>query len=288
MIVLFALAILSLSFQNVAFKLFNMNYMKNTASYFIFNAVYFTMICVIYAVIGINFINFMPAVVLLGTLFACSFISAMYLYMKAMENGPLGLSFLFFSSGMLLPILFGIIFFREPAPFHKFIGLILLFAAFYISTIGAGSNKMNKKWVVYILLAAVSNGIIGIAIRLVRTVVPEDAFVDFLFLGFGQAAVLSFIIGVFVIMRYKPTMTHLYAAPFILIAVLAAVTTAGGNYAMVTLSLYVSALVQFPIVNGSLVISSIIASRVLFKEKVTKQHILTIAVGLAAILLLSL
>ena len=288
MILLFITAILLFTFQNISFKQFNLDYMKNTASYFIFNAIYFTMICIIYVVIGINTSFFEFSVIALGSLFAVSFIAAMYFYMKAMENGPLGLSFLFFSAGMLVPILFGIIFYSEPAPFHRLIGLILLFVAFFISVKGKGGSKMNKKWIIYILLGSLSNGVIGIAIKLCRIVISEYALTEFLFLGFGQAAIISLIIGVFLIGKYKAKISHFCAIPFMIIVILAAVTTAGGNYIMVLLSLNVSALVQFPVINGSLVITSIITSRMVYQEQVTKQHLLAIIIGLVAIVMLSL
>ena len=285
--ILFILVILFFTFQNISFKQFNMNYMKNTASYFIFNAIYFTLICVIYVIIGVNTSFFEPSVIALGSLFAVSFIAAMYFYMKAMENGPLGLSFLFFSAGMLVPILFGIIFYNEPAPFHRLIGLILLFIAFSISVWGKSGSKMNKKWVTYILLGSLSNGVIGVAIKLCRIVISEEALTEFLFLGFGQAATISLIIGIIIIGKYKAKLSHFRGIPFLAVAIMAAVTTAGGNYIMVLLSLSVSALVQFPVINGSLVITSIITSRMVYKEQVTKQHLLAILIGLAAIIMLS-
>ena len=262
--------------------------MKNPASYFIFNAIYFTMICAIYALLGVNASNFELAIAALGLLFAVSFISAMYFYMKAMENGPLGLSFLFFSSGILVPILFGIIVYNEPAPLHNFVGLALLFVAFFISTLGKGGGKMSKKWVTYILLGALFNGSIGIAIKLCRTVVSEDALTEFLFLGFGQAAIISLVIGLFLIGKYKMPISHFRSVPFAVIAISAAIVTAGGNYLMVLLSLIVSALVQFPVISGSLVITSIITSRVVYKEEITTQHLQVIFIGLIAIVMLSI
>ena len=287
MILLFIAAILFFTFQNISFKQFSSGYLKNSASYFIFNAIYFTMICGIYVAVGVSPSHFEPAVIALGLLFAISFISAIYFYMKALEHGPLGLSFLFFSAGILLPILFGIIVYNEPAPFHKFVGLALLFVAFFISTMGKG-GKLTKKWVVCILLSSLSNGIIGIAVKSSSTVVPENASRDFLFLGFGQAAVISLIIGVFLICKYKMRVSHFKGVPFAAMTLATAITTAGGNYIMVLLSQSVPALIQFPVVNGSLVITSIIVSRMVYKEQVTKQHLLAIFFGLVAIVMLSI
>ena len=288
MLLLFIVAIVCFTFQNIFFKQFSLVYMKNNASYFVFNAIYFSFVCIFYTVLGISISNFEFSIVALGLVFAVFFISGIFLYMKALENGPLGLSFLFFAAGILAPILFGIIYYDEPAPLHNFIGLGLLFISFFVSTLGKGGSKVNKKWIIYILLSSLSNGIVGIAVKLSSTIVPENASRDFLFLGFGQAAVISFIIGILLIYRHKSKISHFYALPFAFVAIATAVTTTGGNYVMVLLSLSVPALVQFPIINGSLVITSIIASRVVYKEQVMKQHLLAILIGLIAIILLSI
>ena len=287
MILLFIAAILFFVLQNISFKQFNLVYMKNKSSYFIFNAIYFTLICVIFGFLGVDPSRFTYAIAWLGMLFSISFITAVFSYMKAMENGPLSLSFLFFSAGMLVPIVFGILFFNEPAPIHKFAGLALLFAAFFVSTLGSGGKKMNPKWVVYILIASLSNGVIGVSLKLCN-VVSEDASKEFLFFGFGQAAIISLLIGLFLMNKHKEQLSHFRALPFCIIAATAAVTTAGGNYIMLLLSSMVSALVQFPVVNGSLIITSILTSRVVFKEEVTKQQLLAILIGLVSIVLLSL
>ena len=290
MIILLFVAIIScFTMQNICFKQFSFRYMKNATSYFMFNAIYFTIICAIYVFAGVDVSLFDPAMVSLGLLFATSFVLAMFFYMKAMEHGPLGLSFLFFSGGLLMPIAFGVIFYNEPAPLHKFAGLIILAIAFYISTRGGEEkNKVNKKWIVYILLSSLGNGIIGIAIKLCRIVISEEALIEFLFLGFGQAAIISLVVGCILMYRFKTSISHFRALPFVIVALGAAISTAGGNFATVSLSLRISALVQFPIVSGFLVITAILSSRIIYKEQITRRHMMTIVTGLIGIILLSL
>ncbi|MCL2421319.1 MAG: hypothetical protein FWD03_05615 [Defluviitaleaceae bacterium] len=266
--------------------------MTNTASYFMFSSLYFALVAAVFVILGVSISQFSLPLIALGTMFAVSFICAMFFYMKALEIGPMGLSFLFFSAGMLVPILFGIVAFSEPAPLHNIAGLGLLFVAFFISTRSSGtsnaSGKLSRKWLVYILLSLFTNGVIGIAIRLFQTVAPPEAVNDFLFLAFGQAAIIALAVGALLLWKNKETISHFYTLPFVWVALGTALSTAGGNFMMMQLSLRVSALVQFPVVNGSLIITAIIISRIVFKEQVTKRHLQTIAVGLLAIILLSL
>ena len=290
-IFLFIAVIGLFSFQNISFKQFNRLFMTSTDSYFMFSALYFSLICAIFMILGIDTSQFTLPTIMLGLMFALSFVCAMFFYMKAMEHGPLGLSFLFFSAGMLWPILFGIVVYNEPAPLHKAVGLLLLFVAFFISTRETGaekSSKLSRQWIKYIVLGSFSNGIIGVAMKLFRVVSSPEAVNEFLFLSFGQAAIIAMVLGSSLLWKNKSTLSHFRTWAFVGVVLGAAITTAFGNYIMVQLSLLVSALVQFPVTNGALVITSIIASRIVFKEQVTKKHLQAIAVGLAAIVLLSI
>ncbi|MCL2528112.1 MAG: EamA family transporter [Defluviitaleaceae bacterium] len=287
----FVIAIGLFTLQNICFKQFNSKFMQNTDSYFIFSAIYFALICGIYLAFGLDTSVFTLPAIALGLMFAVSFILAMFFYMKAMEHGPLGLSFLFFSAGMLWPILFGIIVHNQPAPLHNGVGLVLLFIALYVSTRkpkAETSGRLSRTWVKFILLSSVCNGIIGIAIQLFSMVVHSYGVTEFLFLSFGQAAIISLVVGTVLLIKNKGNLSHFRKPAFAWVALGTAVTTAGGNYIMVALTMLVSALLQFPVINGALVITSILASRIVFKEKVTKNQFIAIAVGLAAIILLSI
>ena len=54
MLIFFITSIACFTFQNIGFKLFSLNHMRNFASYFAFNAVYCTLICAMYAVPGLR------------------------------------------------------------------------------------------------------------------------------------------------------------------------------------------------------------------------------------------
>jgi len=287
-VLLFAAAVGLFSIQNICFKQFNRRFMTGPACYFMFSAMYFTLIAGIFIIIGLDAAYFTPPVVFLGLLFAVSFICAMFLYMKAMEHGPMGLSFLFFSAGMIWPILFGVFVYGEPAPPHKAAGLLLLFAAFYFSTREPGAGeKLNRKWAVYILSGMCCNGVIGVAQKLFRAVAPNEAVNEFLFLSFAQAAVIAFIAGVVWMILKKETLAGIRHIHFVWVVLGAAVSTAGGNFAIIALSLMISALVQFPVMNGALAIASILISRIVFNETITKNHMRVIIIGLTAVVTIS-
>ena len=287
-VLLFAVAVGLFSIQNICFKQFNRRFMAGPACYFVFSAMYFTLIAGIFAGLGVDAAYFTAPVVLLGLLFAVSFICAMFFYMKAMEHGPLGLSFLFFSAGMIWPILFGVLAYGEPAPPHKAAGLLLLFTAFYFTAREPGAGaQLNRKWAVYILSGMCCNGVIGVAQKLFRAIAPNEAVNEFLFLSFAQAAVVAFVAGAVWVLIKKETLAGFRHLHFVWVVLGAAISTAGGNFAIIALSLSISALVQFPVMNGALAIASIFISRILFKETITKNHMRAIIIGLVAVVVIS-
>ena len=119
-------------------------------------------------------------------------------------------------------------------------------------------------------------------------VVDSDGVREFLFLSFGQAAIIALIIGIVLLYKNKRNLSHFRKPAFVWVTIGTAVSTAAGNYIMVALTMLVSALLQFPIISGALVITSILASRFVFKEQVTKNQFIAIGVGLVAIVMLSI
>jgi drug/metabolite transporter (DMT)-like permease len=68
----------------------------------------------------------------------------------------------------------------------------------------------------------------------------------------------------------------------------AAATTGFGNRIVVYLAARVPGVVMFPVINGGVVILSIVISVLLFKEKLSRRGLLGLILGTLAICLLSL
>ena len=90
-------------FQTISFKEFNRSHMKNIASYFLFNFIYFCMVVFIVLILG-GFKELKPYTLWLGMSFGTLFVGTILCYMKAMETGPLSYSALFFSFGLVIPL----------------------------------------------------------------------------------------------------------------------------------------------------------------------------------------
>jgi len=289
------LSILIFTIQTVSFKEFNRSFMKNLSSYFMFNFLYFGMVVVINLIPNPVLGEIHAATAILAVSFGVIFVLGILCYMKAMENGPLSLSSLIYSFGIIVPIAFGFFLWDENISIMQAAGLVLLFATFYLGSksgsdpVQSGtSHGVNFKWILFSFLAFLANGGLMTTSKAQQMIMPGKEIKEFLVLSFGTGAILSLAIFVFVKLKTHDSISHLKSTRFLLVVLAAGLTTAYGNQISVFLSGRIPAVIQFPTVNGGIVLASSLLSVVLFKEKLTRQGIAGLVLGLAALVLLSL
>src|SRR5665647_3663483 len=95
---LILIAAILFTVQTLCFKEFNKRYMKNIASYFLFNFLYFSVVAIILIVAAGGVHPIHAPTVYLGVTFGTIFIFAILSYMKAMESGPLSYACLLYTS----------------------------------------------------------------------------------------------------------------------------------------------------------------------------------------------
>lgn len=291
--VLLILTIIIFSIQTIAFKEFNRSHMKNLASYFLFNAVYFSLIVLIYLAVNQKAEPVSPLTFALGFCFGVCFVITILLFMKAMETGPLAYSSLLFSLALLVPVIFGAIFWQESINILQWLGLLLLFLTLVISSqpssrIEGRPAKVNIRWLVFIIAALLGNGSLMTMSKAQQMLLPGREIEEFLIIAFGTAAVLSLILFFYRRIYRKEKTGHLKNRPMIILVLVASTTTAFGNQIGLYLSGRLPAVIQFPTVSGGIVLLSSILAVVLYKERFTRAQSLGLVTGLAAIILLSL
>ena len=264
--------------------------MRNTASYFLFNSLMFGVVVGIFFALAGGFEKLHPLTLILGILFGVLFIVTIFVYMKAMETGPLSYTALFYSFGLIIPVLLGILLWNEKANFLQIIGLILLLITFYIGSRSTGKSEkgFNIKWLMLCISAFIGNGGLMALSKYHQIRLPGQQVTEFLILSFSISSLLSLILFLWYYIKERQTVSHLKTFGFIIILILAAVTTAFGNQLALILASRVPAIIQFPSINGGVVMFSSILSWAIFKEKLDRNGVLGIVLGLAAIILLSI
>ena len=276
--------------QTLCFKEFSRIYMKDLASYFTFNSLYFVIVVVIMVVLNTKPQGISLQTLLIAVPFGILFVVTILLYMKAMEHGPLSFSSLLFSFGLLMPILYGALFYHESISLLQIAALMLLFLTFYLGSVSteSGSTKFNAKWLLLCIWALIGNGLIMVLSKAHQMLSPGREVKEFLIVGFGTAAVLS----LFMLLRQRYIIgqrtPHLTQWKFVLLVLGAGITTAFGNQIVLELSGRLPAIIQFPVVNGGIVLISSILSVLVFREKLTRIKWMGLALGLMALVLICL
>jgi drug/metabolite transporter (DMT)-like permease len=267
-----------------------MSHMKNIASYFLFNFIYFSMVVLIVLILG-GFKGLKPHTLWFGMSFGALFVGTILCYMKAMETGPLSYSALFFSFGLVVPILYGLFFWNETISTLQLVGLLLLLITFYIgneSTGEDGEKKWGGKWLVFCILAFLGNGALMVISKGHQIIMQGQDLIEFLIISFGTAAFISLLLFLWNYLRHRQDIKHFKSKSLAWVIMVAGVSTAIGNWLALILTTRIPSVVQYPSINGGTVFLSTIASSVIYKEKLGRKAIIGLVVGLIALILLSL
>ncbi|WP_455381765.1 EamA family transporter [Salinispira pacifica] len=280
---------LLLAGQTLAFKEFNRRFMANPASYYLFNVAYLLPVVLILALTGGSLESPALLTIVLGSLFGAVFVGATLSYMKAMETGPMSFASLFFSLGLLLPVLAGVLFWGESATALQLIGLLLLVVTLYLISGSSVSRtgSVDLRWALFTGAAFIGNGAVLTIMKEHQILLHGRQIREFLMIAFLVAAGLSGIL-LFVQKGRGESTRHMGRSVFLFIAAAAAVTTAFGNVLNLYLSTRISGVIQFPVVNGGVVLISSALSFILYRERIAVRGISGLVLGVAALVLVSL
>lgn len=282
-------AVLLFAVQTLCFKEFNHRYMKNKADYFLFSSLYFVL--VVAALLAFyGFGSIAPQTFLIAIPFGIVFITSILLYMKAMETGSMSFSALVFSFGLLVPVLFGQLFWQENIGFLQVLALGVLFISFYL----AGGLKrepavgFNAKWLVLSISAMLGNGALMTLGKAHQKALPGKDVGEFLIVAFATASLVSILLTAYRVRIVKEQITKTNKVPYMFLVLGAGLTTAFGNMMALSLTGKVPAVVLFPLMNGGIVFLSSILSVMLYKEKMTSRSVAGLILGLLALVLICL
>jgi drug/metabolite transporter (DMT)-like permease len=276
------------SIQTLSFKVFNRHFMLNLDSYYLFNSLYFSVSVAVFALSNTVWEPVRLLTVLMAGGFGILFLAAILLYMRAMALGPLSYTTLLFSLALLVPILFGALFWREPVRPLQAVGLVLLLLTFMLAGRSDNDDKRpNLRWLLLCLAACLGNGSLMTLSKAHQMQDPGLEIEEFLIIAFGTAALLSLLLFLLRRSRNRVSLTHLRSRRFAWLVLVTGLTTGTGNLIALYLTGRIPAIIQFPSMSGGIVIVTTIMGAVLYKEQPTRRSALGLLIGLAALVLLS-
>lgn len=282
------LAILLFSLQTVFFKCADSYFKKGTVVFFIFNFISSSS-AFIFFILSKGFHQPKTSTVLLAAAYGAVYTSTVFSYIKALGTGPLSLTSLIFTSSLVLPVSASWLFWHETLAPVQAAGLIMVFITFIIlsGVNRKGVTNINLKWCVNSILAFIGNGSLLIIVKAHQTITPGQDTDIFLIIAFGTTAVLS-IPYIMVRLPKKHIIAEIKQLSFLLPSFGAGIATGLGSKLSIFLSGRMPGTILFPLLNGGIVILSIFAASMIFKERFRQREIIGIINGIIAILLLGL
>ncbi len=217
----------------------------------------------------------------------------------ALHAGPLSYTTVIVSLASIIPAVSGALFWNERISVLQIVGIILLAVCFVCSVNkDEDSSKASLRWLALCVVAFLATGGIGVMQKIHQSSEYKAELSGFLIIAFLFSAISALIL--YLVTPSAPVETPssegtifastgskrvlLLAGMFLVLGICSAINNKFNLY----LSGIMPSAVFFPLVNGSNLVLSTVASVVLFKEKLSHRQWVGMVLGTVAVLLLCL
>jgi len=228
----------------------------------------------------------------LGILFGTVTFVQLVFSLLAYESGPFSYTAVIISLSTVIPALSGYFIWNEKIAPVQIVGMLLMLLCFILSVDFSNKEKKTSKiWFLYVFLAFISTGLIGVMQKWHQSSDYKNELDGFLIIAFLFSFIYSVsgALIVYLLKKKKNTLNSLrqnLSPSFTALIILCGICAAANNKMNLYLSGVIDSAVFFPVVNGGGMILSAIASLIIFKEKFTLQKWLGIAVGIISVILI--
>ncbi len=243
-----------------------------------------------YAAIGKFSFSYDRASLLYGIGFGVAYCMGYIFELKALAVGSVSLTSLFLSYSLLIPTLFGVLYYHEKVTALFWVALVLLAVAMFLinyvpSQKGKEKQKFNRLWLLFTMLSFLGNGLCTIMQSLQQRSAGGLYRSEFMMYAMAVVIVCNLILTLLAEKKNHNTLSSLKKGWWC--AILLGLMNAGTN-------LMVMLLVARNVLNLSLIYTlcsagglllTFILARVVFKEKLRPMQIVGFFVGLCSVVL---
>ncbi len=216
--------------------------------------------------------------------FAATYIITMVFSVKAISCGPLSLTALFSSYSLMLPAFYGLFFLREPIGVGFIPGIILLMISLFLINKKSDNNKISFKWVIYVFLVFVGNGMCSVFQKMQQTKYDGAYKSEFMIVSLGMVAIAMLVFAL--VDERKDFRTFCKGGWYW--AALCGLMNGIVNLLVMILSGRMLVSLMFPLVSSGGIIVTYVVSRFVYKEKLTKIQFVGFLIGIATVVCLNL
>lgn len=223
--------------------------------------------------------------ILLALLYGIILLCAQWFYTIALTNGKTAICATIYSFGFIFPTLSGSIVWNESLTVFGILGILTVFPVLIIS--GMGSKKSNnesssKKYIIPLVIALICSGALGI----VQKVQQKSEFANqrstFILIAF----VFSFVASLLFYLIKKPSDKKITFKNFGFSSIVG-ITFAICNLLNTYLAGKLDSAIFFPALNIGIILTSVIAGLIVYKERLSKKDIIIMLLGVLAIVLVN-
>lgn len=222
--------------------------------------------------------------------FGLSYAAATVFVVLAIKNGSLAKTTLVTSYSLLVPAFAGLIVLREPIGVPMVVGMVLLVVSLWLTnrrktSADTPKEKITLKWVIFLLLAFVGNGMCSTVQKLTPHFLGADINQNLYMiaaLGLSSAVLIT---ASFLTKETGLKDTLKIGAP---LALLDGLFNGTVNYLAIYLNQFIPASVMFPVLSGGEIILIVPYALLVRREKFTAAQWVGFGVGVVSVVLLNL
>ena len=204
---------------------------------------------------------------------------SMHTGFMALSTGPMALTSILAALSLVIPTVWGLVFWKEPLSGWGAAGLALMLICIVLLNFRK-EYGISKKWSVYALATFAANGFCSVIQKYHQRLYPRQYRIEFMLTAM-LLVLLLLLAGE--LARKRPLKGRCSG-----FGLAAGVMNAAANYIVLYLSAAENASVLFPVVSVGNVVAAWLVSKLFFREKMKKIQLLGLLLGIAAVVLLKL
>ncbi len=222
--------------------------------------------------------------------FGLSYAAATVFVVLAIKCGSLAKTTLITSYSLLVPAFAGLIVLREPMGVPMLVGMVLLVLSLWLTNYrktapDAPKEKITAKWVIFVLLGFIGNGMCSTVQKLTPHFLGADVNQNLYMivaLGLSSAVLIT---ASFLTKEADPKATLRVGAP---LSLFCGLFNGAVNYLAIYLNQFIPASVMFPVLSAGEIILIVPYALLVRREKFTAVQWVGFGVGVASVILLNL
>lgn len=219
-----------------------------------------------------------------SALFALCYCAATIFNVLAVANGSVSLTSLFISYSLMIPTFYGVFFLHDALSIGFVPGIALLIVSLFLINGKAKKNGISLKWIIQVSIAVVSNGMCAIVQKAYQMQFNDANTNEFMIIALF---IVTLVMIIMIIIKEKKQIKS-YAKQGGVLGMICGIMNGIVNLLILRASAQMSMSLLFPFISAGGIVTTYMASRFLYRERLAKTQLLGLIAGIFAVALLNI